>query len=262
MAPWKHGLGGGKGRGRSFYYALAEEAVRKNGGETCYAKKVVDEAPKYGLTNLEIASLNGNLFGAGSDTSSSTLCTFTLACVAFPDALPKAWEELDRVVGPYRSPGLDDDLPYIRAFVKEVFRWRSVAIIGGQPHAPIQDDYYKVCELLKRSPNFSNSVQGWYIPKNTWVQGNVWAIHRSENEFPEPDRFYPERFFEDNPLHRPFPNDKGYMTFGWGRRVCSGQGLAEQGTFLTVARLLWAFNIQKALDKSGNEIPVDIFDYT
>lgn len=145
MAPWKHGLGGGKGRGRSFYYALAEEAVQKNGGENCYAKKIFDEAPKYGLSNLEIASLNGNLFGAGSDTSSSTLCTFTLACCAFPEVLPKAWEELDRVVGPYRSPGLDDDLPYIRAFVKEVFRWRSVAIIGGQPHAPIQDDYYKVC---------------------------------------------------------------------------------------------------------------------
>lgn len=63
-------------------------------------------------------------------------------------------------------------------------------------------------------------------------------------------------------MHRPFPNDKGYMTFGWGRRVCSGQGLAEQGTFLSVARLLWGFNIQKALDENGNEIPVDIFAYT
>lgn len=52
------------------------------------------------------------------------------------------------------------------------------------------------------------------------------------------------------------------MTFGWGRRVCSGQGLAEQGTLLTVARLLWGFNIQKALDQSGKEIPVDIFAYT
>ncbi|KAK4943924.1 hypothetical protein LTR10_016640 [Elasticomyces elasticus] len=246
MAPWKHGLGGGKGRGRSFYYALADEAANKENAGNCYAKKIFDEAPKYGLSEMEIASLNGNLFGAGSDTSSSTLITFILACCAFPEVLPKAWEELDRVVGPYRSPGLDDDLPYIRAFMKEVFRWRSVAIIGGQPHAPIQDDVYN----------------GWYIPKNTWVQGNVWAIHRNEKDFPEPDRFCPERYFEDHPLHRPFPNEKGYMTFGWGRRVCSGQGLAEQGTFLSVARILWGFNIQKALDKNGNEIPVDIFKYT
>jgi hypothetical protein len=52
------------------------------------------------------------------------------------------------------------------------------------------------------------------------------------------------------------------MTFGWGRRVCSGQGLAEQGTFLTVARILWGFNIQKALDRNGKEVPVDIFAYT
>src|ERR1700693_1752934 len=49
-------------------------------------------------------------------------------------------------------------LPYIKAFGKEVFRWRSVAIIGGQPHAPVQDDYYN----------------GYFIPKNTWVQGNLW----------------------------------------------------------------------------------------
>lgn len=60
--------------------------------------------------------------------------------------LPKAWEELDRVVGPHRSPTFEDEpsLPYVKAFMKEVLRWRSVAIIGGQPHAPIQDDYYKV----------------------------------------------------------------------------------------------------------------------
>lgn len=143
MAPWKHGLGS-RGRGRNFYYALADEAANKENHGNCYAKKIFDEAPKYGLNELEIASLNGNLFGAGSDTSSSTLVTFVLACCAFPEALPKAWEELDRVVGAYRSPGLDDDLPYVRAFTKEVFRWRSVAIIGGQPHAPIQDDVYNV----------------------------------------------------------------------------------------------------------------------
>lgn len=100
---------------------------------------------------MEIASLNGALFGAGSDTSSSTLVTFFLACTAFPETLAAAWEELDRVIGPDRSPTMDDEpeLPYVKAFVKEVFRWRSVAIIGGQPHAPIQDDNYKVIPRKK-----------------------------------------------------------------------------------------------------------------
>ncbi|KAG4422156.1 hypothetical protein IFR04_004662 [Cadophora malorum] len=248
IAPWKHGLGGKNARGGSFYYSLAEEANNNPEQPQCYVKKLFDEAPQYNLRPEEIASLTGNLFGAGSDTSSSTLVTFVLACCAFPEVLPKAWEELDRVVGPNRSPSMDDEpnLPYIKAFVKEVFRWRSVAIIGGQPHAPIQDDEYK----------------GWHIPKGTWVQGNVWAIHHNERDFPDPDRFNPSRYLKENSASRPFPNERGYMTFGWGRRVCSGQGLAEQGTFMTISRLLWAFNIRKARDSAGKEIPVDIFDYT
>lgn len=89
-----------------------------------------------------------------------------------------------------------------------------------------------------------------------------WAIHHNDREFPEPDRFNPDRFLKESAYARPFPNDKGYMTFGWGRRVCSGQGLAEQGTFISIARLLWAFRIEKARDESGREIPVDIFAYT
>jgi len=245
IAPWKMGLGGMKGR--NFFYALADEANDPEKPAN-YAQKLFAEKPKYNLSDLELSSLAGNLFGAGSDTSSSTLITFVLACCAFPEALPAAWEELDRVVGHHRTPTFsdEDNLPYIRAFAKEVFRWRSVAIIGGQPHSPIKDDYYN----------------GYLIPKGTWIQGNVWAIHRSEHDFPDPDRFNPSRYFKDDPNYRPFPNERGYMTFGWGRRVCAGQALAEQGTWISVCRLLWAFKFEKALDEQGEEIPVDIFDYT
>ncbi|KAK3671578.1 hypothetical protein LTR78_008500 [Recurvomyces mirabilis] len=235
-------------RGQDFFYTLAEEAHKKDPTQTCYANSLFKEQEKYNLGKPDISSLAGNLFGAGSDTSSSTLVTFTLACCAFPEVLPKAWEELDRIVGHHRSPSWEDEaeLSYIKAFVKEVFRWRSVAIIGGQPHAPVSDDEWN----------------GYSIPKGTWTQGNVWAIHHNERDFPDPDRFNPERFMKDGRDARPFPNEKGYMTFGWGRRVCSGQGLAEQGTFMTIARMLWAFNIQKALDSQGKEIPVDIFSYS
>lgn len=133
-------------QGRNFFYALAEEAANSPEENECYSKKLFQEAPKYNLSELELSSLASALFGAGSDTSSSTLISFVLACCAFPEALPKAWEELDRVVGPHRSPTFEDepDLVYVKAFVKEVLRWRSVAILGGQPHAPIQDEKYKV----------------------------------------------------------------------------------------------------------------------
>ena len=154
IAPWKHGLG--RKRGINFFYALAEEANETEGHDDCYIKTIFREAPTYDLSVDEIASLCGNLFGAGADTSSSTLVTFVLACCAFPESLPQAWEEIDRVVGSSRSPTWDDvdQLTYVRAFVKEVFRWRSVAIIGGQPHAPIKDDTFS----------------GYHIPKGTLLQ--------------------------------------------------------------------------------------------
>ena len=89
----------------------------------------------------------------------------------------------------------------------------------------------------------------------------------------------------------PYPNERGYNTFGFGRRQCSGQPLAEQGLYTSICRLLWAFDIKPALDENvpasfpylpspsalpeslpdcpisdanfkGKEIPVDIFAYT
>lgn len=88
-----------------------------------------------------------SLIHIGTDTSSSTLITFVLACVSHPEVLQKAWDELDRVVGKSalyslapilmhligfeRSPTFEDqpNLPYIDAFMREVFRWRTVAIL-------------------------------------------------------------------------------------------------------------------------------------
>ncbi|CAK7229092.1 hypothetical protein SCUCBS95973_007102 [Sporothrix curviconia] len=259
--PWFRGLGNrGQKGGHYFFHTLAQEAVEQRAAKSSeeragapqpFAETLQAEGPKYQLSTEELSSLTGNLFGAGSDTSSSTLITFVLACCAFPEPMRKAQAELDRVVGRQRSPDWDDHdqqrLPYVNALVKEVLRWRSVAIIGGQPHSPTQDDYYK----------------GWYIPEGTWVQGNVWAIHHNAREFPDPDNFEPERFIKGSAHARPFPGDRGYMTFGWGRRVCSGQALAEQGVWITIARLLWAFNIRKHRDPvTGKEEDVDIFAFT
>lgn len=58
----------------------------------------------------------------GSDTTSSFLQTLVLGMVTYPEALKKAQEELDRVVGQDRLPTLDDinNLPYIRAVINEV----------------------------------------------------------------------------------------------------------------------------------------------
>ena len=75
-----------------------------------------------------------------------------LGLIAFPDAVTKAHEELDRVVGD-RMPTFEDspNLPYIRAMVKEVLRWRSVTNNGITHVSTVVDDHAVLCcsDLIK-----------------------------------------------------------------------------------------------------------------
>ncbi|KIW96445.1 uncharacterized protein Z519_03514 [Cladophialophora bantiana CBS 173.52] len=228
----------------SYFVALSKEGAQAP--EDNFAKRLFKEQEQSHIADEEISSLTSNLIGGGVDTTSGTIISFILAMCVFPDKLKKAQEELDQVVGQDRVPDWSDEpsLPYVKAVVNETLRWRTVTILGGIPHAPIQDDEYR----------------GYLIPKGTPITGNVWAIHRHPREFPEPDNFRPERYLGE--LERPYPNKQGHNAFGWGRRQCSGQPLAEQGLFLTIATLLWAFDFKPGLDEKGKEVKLDIFAYT
>ena len=215
-----------------YFVALSKEGSQAP--EDNFARRLFADQEKSHISDMEISSLTSNLIGGGVDTTSGTIISFILAMCVFPDKMKKAQEELDQVVGQDRVPNWSDEpnLPYVKAIINETLRWRTVTILGGIPHAPIQDDEYR----------------GYIIPKRTPITGNVWAIHRNPRDFPEPDKFRPERYLGG--LERPYPNKQGHNAFGWGRRVCSGQPLAEQGLFLTMATLLWAFDFKPGLDEN------------
>jgi cytochrome P450 len=251
LAPWKgEVLRMGDNGFRLFWdqCRVVRAKMLKGTAMPCFSAHIWDVRDEYNLTDREVAFNTGSLFGAGSDTSSASLQTFLLAMTAFgKDILPKAWEEIDRVVGSERAPTWSDEpnLPYIRAIVKETLRWRPVAVLGGQPHASIKDDYYK----------------GYYIPKGATMLGNLWAIHLNPEDYPDPNRFRPERFLDGS--LRNYPQAQGHSSFGWGRRVCPGQLVAEQSLFISVSRILWGFKISPPLHpNTGKELPVDINAYT
>ena len=60
------------------------------------------------------------------------MMNFVLAMLLFPEAKRKAQAELDAVVGRDRVPTFEDrnSLPYVRAIVKEVLRWRAPGPLG------------------------------------------------------------------------------------------------------------------------------------
>lgn len=79
------------------------------------------------------------MIDAGSDTTSSFTQSLVLALCAYPEVQAKAHKELDAVVGIDRTPcGADvENLPYIKAIVNEVHRWRPNGPLI--PHAATSD---------------------------------------------------------------------------------------------------------------------------
>lgn len=214
-----------------YFYLLTQEGAKTE--VPTFARNLLKAQPELNLSDKEVTTMAANLIGGGVDTTSSTMLSFILAMAYFPDVQKKLQEELDTVVGRDRSPNWEDvdkNLPYLVATVKEILRWRTVTILAGIPHANTVDFDYK----------------GYHIPAGTNITGNMWAIHRNPRDFPDPDVVRPERFL--NGLENPYPNQRGSNPFGWGRRQCSGQPLAEQGLYYSLGRIAWAFNIQPGLD--------------
>ena len=62
---------------------------------------------------------------AGAETSASTMGTFFLAMLCYPEVQEKAFAELERALGPNRLPTFEDKgkLPYITAIMKESLRY-------------------------------------------------------------------------------------------------------------------------------------------
>ena len=127
---------------------------------------------------------------------------FFLAMVTNPEAMKKAQEELDRVVGRGELPDFShkDSLPYIDALVKEVLRWSPPVPLSGLKRAT-QDGVYR----------------GYFIPEGTTVIENVWAISRDPNVYPDPETFNPDRFLKDGKID-PLVFNPEDRVFGAGRR--------------------------------------------
>jgi len=119
-----------------------------------------------------------------------------------PEVVEKAQEELDRVVGKDRLPEYSDreDLPYIDAVVKEVLRWNPPTPIAF-PVKTTQDDVYR----------------GYFIPAGATVIGNIWAVFRDPNIYPDPEAFNPGRFLKDGKID-PLVFNPEDRVFGSGRR--------------------------------------------
>ncbi|PIA31003.1 hypothetical protein AQUCO_05300083v1 [Aquilegia coerulea] len=160
------------------------------------------------LTDANIKALLVNMFTAGTDTTTSSIEWALTEMIKNPRILACAQAEMDQVIGKSRRLEESDipNLPYLQAICKETFR--------KHPSAPLN---------LPRVSKEPCEVNGYYIPKGTRLNVNIWAIGRDPNVWEDPLEFNPDRFLrEENVKINPSGNDFELIPFGAGRRMCVG----------------------------------------
>jgi len=217
-------------------------------GIDCVAASLLRDLPEdttsREYTEKEEIAINttGVAYAGGADTTTSSAQSFLIAMAMFPDVQTKAQEELDRVVGPDRLPDFNDcnALVYIRAIVLESLRWMPVFPLG-LPHSTSEDDDYN----------------DYFIPKGTVVIPNQWAMLHDPKTYPDPEKFYPDRFIKKGEIDSDVLSPSK-IAFGFGRRICPGRYLSDNSLFITIASTLHVFNITPAKDENGN--PKNLLD--
>ncbi|KIK81856.1 hypothetical protein PAXRUDRAFT_832576 [Paxillus rubicundulus Ve08.2h10] len=203
----------------------------------CLDKHAADDPITQAELEHDILWAAGSMYGAGGESSYSTTMSFILAMAMFPRVQRKLKEEVFRVVGNDRLPTLHDrdEMPYMNAAVKEATRWR--------PALPLS---------IARRTKTGDFYKGYYIPENTIVLPNVWAISKDERSGIPPEEFAPERHLA-NCVKETAIDPYSYV-FGFGRRICPGKYLGDNILFLLLSNIVFAVNISKKCDANGNEI--------
>ncbi|KAJ9600642.1 hypothetical protein L9F63_026222 [Diploptera punctata] len=120
-------------------------------------------------------------------------------------------------------------LPYLNMVVSETLR--------KYPPLPLLD---RVCIQEYQLPGTDVVLE-----KNTPVFISLLGLHRDPNYFPEPDRYDPERFSEDNKRHlKPYT----YLPFGEGPHNCIGMRFGLMAVKTALVHMLAEFEVKPCKD--------------
>src|SRR5581483_835734 len=188
----------------------------------------VDRVTGTQLDDVNIRYQINTFLIAGHETTSGLLSCTIYALLKHPEVLKKAYEEVDRVLGPDINvrPTYQQvtQLTYITQILKEALRlWPPAPAYGI---APLKDEI----------------IGGKYrLKKNTFITVLVLALHRDPSVWgPNPDVFDPENFSREAEAKRPV---NAWKPFGNGQRACIGRGFAMHEAALAIGMILQRFKL-------------------
>ncbi|KAG5348096.1 CP9E2 protein, partial [Acromyrmex charruanus] len=197
------------------------------------------------MTLDDIVSQAFIFFFASFDTSSTLMCFVAHELAVNQDIQDRLRKEVQQ----YLTEGNDEisyeslsKMSYMDLIISETLRKYPPVIF-------IDRLCVKGYELPPSQPGCKNVI----VEPNSVLMFPVYALHHDPEYFPNPDKFDPERFSDEN-------KDKilpyTYLPFGHGPRKCIGNRFALMETKILIAHLLLKFTL-KTTEKTIEPIVFD-----
>ena len=171
------------------------------------------------MTDEQLRDEVMTIFLAGHETTANALTWTYYLLSENPLIETRLQEELYSTFGNSRTPITVDDvqkLQYTEKLLTESMRLFPPAWALGRQAI---DDY---------------KVGGYSVPKGSIILMSQYVMHRDPRYFPEPDRFYPDRWTEE--FRKQLPRFS-YFPFGGGIRGCIGEPFAWLEGILLIATI-------------------------
>ncbi|MFE4354758.1 cytochrome P450 [Kitasatospora sp. NPDC056800] len=180
-------------------------------------RAATDPASGCPLTEADVRSEAIAMFGAGTETVSTTLTWLLDELLRHPEVEARILAELDEHLPAGTVPTLEAlaRLTYTRSVTQEVVRL----------HAPNA--------FLMRTARVPVDLGPYRVPAGTELLYSLTALHRDPLRYPEPLSFRPERWQDAGGTGRP-----SFLPFGAGKHKCIGEAFAWAELTVAAAAIL------------------------
>ncbi|MCJ1481278.1 hypothetical protein MMC06_001435 [Schaereria dolodes] len=215
---------------------MLKDKIAKGKDKPCITGNVLKD-PEAVLSEAEIKSICLTMVSAGLDTVPGNLIMGIayLSCSHGQAIQQTAYNAITKVYpdgDAWEKCLVEEKVPYVSAFVKEVLRFWTVIPIC-LPRVSIKDIQYEKAT----------------IPAGTTFYMNAWAADYDDAHFKDPQSFIPERFLD---VHE--GSGTPHYGYGAGSRMCAGSHLANRELYTAFMRVFSAFHVLPPKDRADAPI--------